>query len=111
MRFPLQSSGPAPLVSCCRPCCRRSVSQSLPRARHPLLALSLPPRTRPWCRHASLPLSTCSLPLGVGHVILERAAALTQHPQAHFINHRTMEVGSGSVSEIATAVDPVQSID
>ena len=26
------------------------------------------------------------------HVVLERAAALTQHPQAHFINHRTMEV-------------------
>jgi len=31
-------------------------------------------------------------PAGVHHVVLERATALTQHPQAHFINHRTMEV-------------------
>lgn len=29
---------------------------------------------------------------GVQHVLLERAAALTDHPQAHFINNRSMEV-------------------
>ena len=29
---------------------------------------------------------------GVPSLVLERSAALTTHPQAHFINHRTMEV-------------------
>lgn len=29
---------------------------------------------------------------GVSHVVLERAAEHTTHPQAHFINNRTMEV-------------------
>ncbi|KAK9846335.1 hypothetical protein WJX81_001811 [Elliptochloris bilobata] len=30
--------------------------------------------------------------MGVRSLLLERASALTQHPQAHFINNRTMEV-------------------
>ena len=29
---------------------------------------------------------------GVKHLVLEKAAQLTKHPQAHFINNRTMEV-------------------
>lgn len=43
--------------------------------------------------HARTPSLRRARPAGVRHVVLERAAALTQHPQAHFINHRTMEVG------------------
>ncbi|GLC41790.1 hypothetical protein PLESTB_001702100 [Pleodorina starrii] len=36
----------------------------------------------------SLLLAKC----GVRHVVLERASGPTQHPQAHFINNRTMEI-------------------
>lgn len=30
--------------------------------------------------------------IGVQHMVLERSHQLTQHPQAHYINNRTMEV-------------------
>lgn len=43
---------------------------------------------RPPCANARL------VPTGVRHVVLERGEALTRHPQAHFINNRTMEVGT-----------------
>ena len=43
-----------------------------------------------------LTLSTLLGKLGVRSLLLERAPALTTHPQAHFVNNRTMEVGAGT---------------
>ncbi|KXZ42186.1 hypothetical protein GPECTOR_188g291 [Gonium pectorale] len=42
-----------------------------------------------------LALSLLLAKYGVRHVVLERASGPTQHPQAHFINNRTMEVLRG----------------
>lgn len=38
---------------------------------------------------------TCSALLskhGIGHLLLEAREGLSKHPQAHFINHRSMEI-------------------
>ncbi|KAG1678055.1 hypothetical protein FOA52_000851 [Chlamydomonas sp. UWO 241] len=48
---------------------------------------------------------------GVPCVILEKAEALTQHPQAHFINNRTMEVFrhlDGLADEVASLSPPLE---
>jgi 2-polyprenyl-6-methoxyphenol hydroxylase-like FAD-dependent oxidoreductase len=48
--------------------------------------------------------------LGVRCLVLERSPRLTDHPQAHFINHRTMEVfrGLGGLAgEVAAAMPPL----
>jgi len=42
-----------------------------------------------------LTLSLLLSKLGIKHVVFERAHRLTEEPQAHFINHRTMEVFRG----------------
>ena len=33
-------------------------------------------------------------PAGIQHMLLEKGSGLTQHPQAHYINNRTMEAGT-----------------
>ena len=43
-----------------------------------------------------LTLSTLLGKLGVKSLLLERAPALTTHPNAHFVNNRNMEVGAGN---------------
>eukprot|EP00775_Hariotina_reticulata_P010552 gene10552-10712_t len=45
---------------------------------------------------------------GIKHVVLEKAHQLTQHPQAHFINNRTMEVFRGlpGLSSAVQALSP-----
>ena len=48
---------------------------------------------------------------GVPCVVLERAPALTDHPKAHSINHRTMEVFrglDGLAGEVAAAMPPLE---
>ncbi|KAI8463562.1 MAG: hypothetical protein J3K34DRAFT_526882, partial [Monoraphidium minutum] len=61
---------------------------------------------------SGLVLSCLLSAYGVRHVVLERAAALTQHPQAHFINHRTMEVlrhlGGGLSEAVSRASPPLR---
>lgn len=42
-----------------------------------------------------LTLSILLSQYGIPHAVLERGSALTNHPQAHLINMRTMEVGLG----------------
>ena len=46
---------------------------------------------------------------GIPSVIVERALAPTRHPQAHFINNRTMEVfrqmGSGLADEVRRSAE------
>lgn len=39
---------------------------------------------------------------GVPCLLLERDAELTDHPRAHFINHRTMEIFRGLDGEAAS---------
>jgi hypothetical protein len=49
---------------------------------------------------------------GIRHMVLERSQQLTQHPQAHYINNRTMEVQhryAAAVNSNATS-DPTGSL-
>jgi hypothetical protein len=90
----LSSLGAAPRGGRVAPPRRRGVARCdawrtqprprLPRPPPPPHAPRPPPAPRAW-----------RAPPGVRHVVLERAAGLPQHPQAHFINHRTMEVRRG----------------
>lgn len=58
------------------------------------------PETRPsqgsWCLQHKQPYATkpvfVLLWTGIPHIVLDQADGPTQHPQAHFINNRTMEV-------------------
>ncbi|KAK9819702.1 hypothetical protein WJX72_001426 [[Myrmecia] bisecta] len=57
-----------------------------------------------------LTLSILLSRLGVPSLLLERSAALTKHPQAHFINNRTMEVFrplDGLAAEVAASSPPL----
>lgn len=59
------------------------------------------------CQQQAPLLAAAPLPPGVRHVVLERGAGPTRHPQAHFINHRTMEVGRRRVAAtLPTTVGP-----